>query len=87
MLGLQTPVELVDRVLPGLPFDSRSSNNRRAAMLATNHILEFGQSEGCYKWADDPLGRSRPSAGATALRSAVMVLAYDQRFVRDGQFS
>ena len=86
MLGLQMPVVLVDRVLPGLPFDSVTLNNRRAAMLATHHILEFGHRR--VGAINGPMtlsaGRDRAQGYRAALRRHG--LAYDERFVRDGQF-
>jgi LacI family transcriptional regulator len=84
--ALEMPVVLVDRTLPALPFDSVTLNNRRAAILATNHILEFGHTR--VGAINGPAVFSAARERAQGYRDALRRhgVAYDERFVRDGQF-
>jgi len=83
---MRMPVVLVDRTLPGLPFDSVTLNNRLAAMQATNHILELGHRRvgmiggTCHL----SVALERKEGYRAALEQ--QGIGYDARLVRDGRF-
>ncbi|MFM1651684.1 LacI family DNA-binding transcriptional regulator [Brevibacillus sp. B_LB10_24] len=41
-IGKSVPVLLIDRKLPGMPFDTVTTNNTQGIMLAIEHLLERG---------------------------------------------
>ncbi len=86
MEGLRMPVVLVDRVLPALPCDSVTLDNVTAAMLATNHILDFGHR--CVGAITGSLHLSAARERDRGFRTALQQrgLTCDERFVRDGRF-
>lgn len=86
MEGLHMPVVLVDRALPALPFDSVTLDNVTAAMLATNHILDFGHR--CVGAITGSLHLSAARERDQGFRAALQHrgLRCDERFVRDGRF-
>jgi DNA-binding LacI/PurR family transcriptional regulator len=40
--SLDTPIVLIDSYAPNLPYDSIITDNRQGALLAVNHLLEYG---------------------------------------------
>jgi LacI family transcriptional regulator len=86
ILGLHTPMVIVDRLLPSLPFDSVTLDNVRAAMEATSHILDHGHRRVGMLGGPDYLSAASERRAGYHAALQQRGIAYDEAIVRDGRF-